>query len=71
MKIKTVKDYVDQVHQKFPELQKEEINKILEEHLIFIREFSLLIKKKSKEENIKTYSEIILKNVKDLGDKLE
>lgn len=29
MKIKTVKDYVDQVHQKFPELQKEEINKIL------------------------------------------
>ena len=51
--------------------EKEEMNKILEEHLIFIREFSLLIKKKSKEENIKTYSEIILKNVKDLGDKLE
>ena len=47
------------------------MSKILEEHLIFIREFSLLIKKKSKEENIKTYSEIILKNVKDLGDKLE
>ena len=51
--------------------EKEEVSKILEEHLIFIREFSLLIKKKSKEENIKTYSEIILKNVKDLGDKLE
>ena len=51
--------------------EKEEVSKILEEHLIFIREFSLLINKKSKEENIKTYSEIILKNVKDLGDKLE
>ena len=51
--------------------EKEEVSRILEEHLIFIREFSLLIKKKSKEENIKTYSEIILKNVKDLGDKLE
>ncbi len=51
--------------------EKEEVSKILEEHLIFIREFSLLIKKKSKEENIKTYSEIILKNVKDLGDKFE
>ena len=51
--------------------EKEEVSKILEEHLIFIKEFSLLIRKKSKEENIKEYSEIILKNVKDLGDKFE
>ena len=50
---------------------KEEVSKILEEHIIFIKEFSLLIRKKSKEENIKEYSEIILKNVKDLGDKFE
>lgn len=29
MKIKYVKDYVDEVHKKFPELKREEINKIL------------------------------------------
>lgn len=29
MKIKYVKDYVDQVHERFPKLEREEINKIL------------------------------------------
>lgn len=51
--------------------EKEQLNKILEEHLTFIKEFSLLIKKKTKEEDIKKYSEMILQNVKDLGDKFE
>ncbi len=29
MKIKYVKDYLDKVHERFPEMEKQEINKIL------------------------------------------
>ena len=44
-------------------------NEILKEHLALIKEFSLLINKKTNDKDIKSYSEIILNSIKELGDK--
>ncbi|MCB8563429.1 hypothetical protein [Fusobacterium ulcerans] len=44
-------------------------NELLKEHLSLIKEFSLLINKKTNDKDIKSYSEIILNSIKELGDK--